>query len=345
MALRLKILNLLVVCVVVIAGCTEPRETTVVGATTGGALGAGLGAIIGSTSGNAGAGLAIGATAGAATGAALGNVFQAQEEALRSQDEAIERQEQLIASQRKELDELRRLGQDSVSFSSRKVGNVGAKPYASRPTAERQLASNEDRLAASSMSRPAKTEYRSVGNTRETRIVERDVAVEARPPLDEKSWGLNGSRAGELQGQNLSATGTINRGDSDNGALNSRTALNNETGSLPQGAIENGIDSQRGSFGSAPTIRQVPLTAECRQASDEVAKADSAAQVSDRLFHMRRALRLCPDNSDYHAKLGSIYVALGRKIDAEFELEQALSINSNNLMARQQLDDLRQVQR
>ena len=72
--------------------------------------------------------MVIGGLAGAATGAAIGNAIQAQEEANQTQDEAIERQQQLIRAQAAELEELRRLSQDSVSYrgSEDNVGGVGS---------------------------------------------------------------------------------------------------------------------------------------------------------------------------------------------------------------------------
>ena len=110
-----RLVSMVIFCVSLVA-CTEPGQMTGIGAATGGVVGAGLGAIVGNQTGNAGSGLAIGAVAGAGAGAAVGNVLEAQDQAIRQQDEAIERQEQVIRAQRGELDQLRRLSQDSVRF-------------------------------------------------------------------------------------------------------------------------------------------------------------------------------------------------------------------------------------
>jgi len=110
-------LIILAAAVFTLVSCsTDPGEKTTFGAAAGGALGAGLGAVVGNQTGNAGSGMVIGAAAGAGTGAVVGNVFDAQDEAIRTQDEAIERQDRMIANQGSEIEELRRLSQDQVSF-------------------------------------------------------------------------------------------------------------------------------------------------------------------------------------------------------------------------------------
>ncbi|NMC62480.1 MAG: tetratricopeptide repeat protein, partial [SAR324 cluster bacterium] len=62
---------------------------------------------------------------------------------------------------------------------------------------------------------------------------------------------------------------------------------------------------------------------ECGEAQDEVNKANEAIDSADKLFHLRRALRLCPNNSSYHTMLGDLYLKLGRKEDADFEFGEA----------------------
>jgi len=124
-----------------LAACTEPGQTTAVGAATGGVLGAGLGAIVGNQVGDAGTGLAVGALAGAGSGAAIGNALEAQQQAIRTQDEAIERQDKMIKAQNAELEELRRSARDGSHYQ----GPVALKPSASvkglsrRPLTERDL--------------------------------------------------------------------------------------------------------------------------------------------------------------------------------------------------------------
>lgn len=119
---------LLIALAVTLSGCTQPGQTTAVGAAAGGVVGAGLGAIVGAQTGSTGAGIAIGAAAGAASGAMVGNALEAQERANRTQDEAIERQEQLIAARGRELDEYRRAS-DSGAGSRGAAGSAALMGY------------------------------------------------------------------------------------------------------------------------------------------------------------------------------------------------------------------------
>lgn len=91
----------------------ENADTTTIAAATGGAIGAGLGAIIGSQSGDAGTGLLIGAAAGSGTGALVGNMFQQQEEQLKSQGEMIARNDRRLAAREREVDMLRDVQHDT----------------------------------------------------------------------------------------------------------------------------------------------------------------------------------------------------------------------------------------
>jgi Flp pilus assembly protein TadD len=82
-------------------------------------------------------------------------------------------------------------------------------------------------------------------------------------------------------------------------------------------------------------------TPECRDAAAEINSANMASELADKLFHYRRALRLCPTNSQFHAGLANVYLALDRRDDARFELEEALRLNPTNAEAKAQLDKLK----
>ncbi len=60
--------------------------------------------------------------------------------------------------------------------------------------------------------------------------------------------------------------------------------------------------------------------------------------LADKLFHFRRALRLCPDSADYHNGLGEVYLVLNRKNDAEFEFKEALRLNPSLYIAKKNLN-------
>jgi tetratricopeptide (TPR) repeat protein len=92
---------------------------------------------------------------------------------------------------------------------------------------------------------------------------------------------------------------------------------------------------ERGRFGAgvplqehAPIFRdRGPLSKECARAQNEVRAAFAAREVADKLFHYRRALRLCPDDPIYHNGLGEVYRSLARWEDAEFEFREALRLD------------------
>jgi len=79
---------------------------------------------------------------------------------------------------------------------------------------------------------------------------------------------------------------------------------------------------------------------ECLQAETEVSSAAGSVENADKLFHLRRALRLCPTNANYHNNLGEVYGAMNRKADAEFEYKEALRLNPQLEAASRNLADL-----
>ena len=266
-------LALLLLVLLLGSACTDPGQTTAIGAATGGAVGAGLGAIIGNQSGDAGAGLAIGALSGAGIGGAIGNALEAQENTIRSQDEAIERQERMISSQRAEIDELKRAGQDSISF---KPGQDLSRDV-----------------------RPSSETYAAAARSREP--VSPSLAVN--PPV----------AAGPLR-QEPSARGAYRWEEASKAAA---------------------ADTRDNSQASAP----VPTdSGDCAQAEEEMLSGDRASNSADKLFHYRRALRLCPGKAAFHNSLGETYLKMQRKEDAEFEFREALRVDPRFSAAQQNLN-------
>lgn len=68
---------------------------------------------------------------------------------------------------------------------------------------------------------------------------------------------------------------------------------------------------------------------QCGTADQEYRKGQSATESADRLFHIRRAIRLCPSSPKYHNELGKLYQSMKRSKDAEYEFRQALNIDPN----------------
>jgi hypothetical protein len=76
----------------------------------------------------------------------------------------------------------------------------------------------------------------------------------------------------------------------------------------------------------------------CGEAEKDRTAAQNAVDSSDKLFHLRRALRLCPNNARMHHELGKVYVSMDRKNDAEHEFKQALGLDPSYAPAKQSLD-------
>jgi Flp pilus assembly protein TadD len=87
---------------------------------------------------------------------------------------------------------------------------------------------------------------------------------------------------------------------------------------------------------AAPVVQ----TSECKEALAERDLALEAPENSDKLFHLRRALRLCPNNAALHHELGKVYGAMERREDAESEFKQALSIDPSLSAAKNELSNL-----
>lgn len=84
-----------------------------------------------------------------------------------------------------------------------------------------------------------------------------------------------------------------------------------------------------------------PKSQECESAEVEAGKSGAATEVPDKLFHLRRALRLCPSNPQYHVSLGKVYLAAGRKEDAVYEFKEALKVDPSFAQATAELQSVR----
>ena len=300
------------------SACTEPGETTAIGAATGGVMGAGLGAIIGSQTGSAGGGLAIGAAAGAATGAAVGNALEAQQQAVRTQDEALERQEKMIAAQKAEIDELRVLNQDGSSVRNGSVN--GTQASGSRVAADTRAALRREPYQSNSRSAYGKSGRESFTSPRSGSSI--PLASGAKTKT-QTSGAVGASGGSSIKSRTLveeSTTGAIVEDISDSaGVIEQDPSAKNAHGSINPAFLDSD---------------------ECQKASDEARAGDAAGEASEQLFHYRRALRMCPNNPDFHNRLGEVYVRLNRPADARFEFEEALKHDSTHSAARANLKGL-----
>lgn len=299
-----------------LSACTEPGETTYISSATGGVLGAGLGAIVGNQTGSPGEGLVIGSVAGAGAGAAIGNALEAQQKSIRTQDEAIERQQKMLAAQNAEMRELRNMPRDTDSVVK------GA--FASE--ARGSLSYNRD-IGAGSMNSESLTDQLNRGadikNSRpqsftspESQIVTRKEFIHPQPVrLQEpqnKRLESPALKEKSLETQAKSVDDTESVLEETNPETTTVTARVKETSS--------GIKST-----------------ECGNADSEAAKAESSKEPADKLFYLRRAIRLCPSNAGFHKRLADEYVELGRNEDAKASYQDALKLDPSSSEAKKSM--------
>lgn len=312
---------------VAVQGCTKPKQTTAIGSGVGGAVGAGLGAIVGNQTGSAGAGVAIGAVAGAATGALIGNALQAQQETTRAQDEAIKRQERQLQAQRNELAELRSLKSDanyaatattpryryrqmSVDVNSPEVAKRRAELQRRGPQprgASRTLHPSSDFAAPSSRSTIARFNVRA-DNLEHYELAALPKSVPQKVAPEAKK---------------------------NNNVVPKKVELTRETieaAPIAQPIVEPAL--------VAKAVDQPADSRKCKEAMSERELAMQAPENSDKLFHLRRALRLCPSSAPLHFELGKIYASMERTSNAEEEFKQALSLDPTMSAATTSLAEL-----
>ena len=303
------------VATLAMAGCTKPKQTTAIGSVAGGAIGAGLGAIVGNQTGNAGSGVAIGAVAGAATGALIGNALQAQQEKVDSQRETVQRQDQAIRAQRSEIEELRRM-QSDTGYSSGRSQNISAYlveqkrlQLQKRGPAPRGQSNTSDYtpppLAMKSSEPLARYESKTPPLSAEPKKVKASTPVGKW--IEEKDLASKASTAAEEVKTEVNAEAV---------------AVKEET--------------------TAKVAEAAPAKSGCEEGKEARDAAANASDDSDKLFHLRKALRLCPNSAETHYDLGKAYLRMDRAADANYEFKQALSIDPAFKAAQDSLKELDQ---
>ena len=76
----------------------------------------------------------------------------------------------------------------------------------------------------------------------------------------------------------------------------------------------------------------------CKEGDQEYALAKTKTESAEKLYHLRRALRVCPEQAVYHNAIGEIYLELQRIDDARFEFNEALRINPDFAEAKNNLN-------
>lgn len=322
------------------SGCTRPRQTTAVGSGIGGALGAGLGAIVGNQTGNAGSGLAIGAAAGAATGAIIGNALQAQDEKTTAQNETLKRQEKQLQAQRNEIAELRSMNSDSGYAATPRYRYRQPSIDSSSPEVERQMARLQQR--GPNPRNPGVAAYRESTYKPTTVTTPTKKENQSLARYDVRSQ-MQAEKSVEKPKTQPAATTTDTEPKTVAAVQLSKERLPDPEPETKQATEKEVIPETSPESDTESTGKKVvPATnsAECKEALNEKELALASAENSDKLFHLRRALRLCPTNAAFHYELGNTYAAMERTSNAEEEYKQALSIDPSMAAAKNALADL-----
>lgn len=123
------------------------------------------------------------------------------------------------------------------------------------------------------------------------------------------------------------------------GAALEETIVATSLGALAPNGAESAVrEAERASLS---VVQQGGNSEECVRAEGEASRAAQARESADKLFHYRRALRLCPSNPSFHSGLGDVYLSLGRRADAEFEYREALRLSPDDQVVRDKLAALR----
>lgn len=320
------------IAIAAVSGCTQPKQTTAIGSATGGAIGAGLGAIVGNQTGSTGGGLAIGAVAGAATGALIGNALQAQQESTRAQDEALERQDRVIRAQRQEIQELRTINSDTpaVSTSRSSLGSP-SRSQALSPEASRKLAQLERRGPNPNGAPPhAALAYSPPPLHQNAEPLARyDVAAASRPikKAERRATAPIAPEKPKAEAVEPAVVGAA--------VVESEVIEKTSSGAT---IVESDIAVEEVVAEPARLAGQEnPQSSSCAEAAGEEQSAQAASENSQKLYHLRRALRLCPSSARFHTELGRVYLAMDRKSDAQFEFNEALKSDSKNQAAQEGL--------
>ena len=350
--------------------CTRPQKPTAVGSGVGGTVGAGLGAIIGSQSGNAGGGLVVGALAGAATGALVGNALQAQDERNRAQDETIKRQEQMLVAQRNEIAALRDVRSDlpfDRETSYQKNSMEQASPFANVPRYRYKSTSVDatspaverarnklrqrgpsPRSSIGEMYQPIRQKTARKSTVAPRRTTKTTASVKA-PTRSRRSIARFDVRT-EL---NKAPTKTTS-GISKTSHVKKSMPKKKSTAVLPSVAVKANTLKTKSTTNANNTLQEKDLvidapkrinapqasSSECRAALKERDKANTAQANSDKLYHLRRALRLCPNSAPLHYALGSVYAKMDRRADAESEYKEALHVDPSFSLAQKALGEI-----
>jgi len=100
--------------------------------------------------------------------------------------------------------------------------------------------------------------------------------------------------------------------------------------SLPDKRGANRVDQLPAKSDLTTDMTSLASSQECPEGAKELVKAQQAKELSTRLFHTRRAARLCETFVPAKLALAQMYLELNRVDDASFEVENILKLDPNN---------------
>ncbi len=294
------------------------------GAAAGAVVGGGLGAVIGSQSGSTAGGLALGTIAGAGVGAMIGHRFQEKDDVIDTQAETIQQQQRQLQLHQNEVDQLRRSTQDQVSFT----GN----PPASNLVIEKDLKE----------SFPQSTNHLASSKIAESNFERAPVALESAPievptamPVEE----IEQIQEVKVIEPIISETAII---ESEPVVVAKVDVAPVPQQELPKVQAIQEMDTRAAyNWNQETTTASAPsVTPECQEAKKEISSAGQAEITAEKLYHFRRAQRLCPEDLTVHTGLGKVYLELDRKDEARHELQEALKRDPENQEAKDLMNKL-----
>ena len=357
--IKIILLTLLVGC----ATIKDPdNKNALIGGSAGAVVGGGLGAVVGTSVGSPSGGIATGMIVGTAAGTLIGHSID-EDGKMDRNDSEIKTRERIIGNQKADIETVRndRFRDGSQRDSGYVRAGISTNSRESFSSGEVRMASANDIANAKKMvNKPSvihRKEIETVNITQSTRIVSSNAA-----PVEEvgtKSESSYKSKEGTLYQKDLSVKAD-NQYVEDTSVMHSETVHNevakksvdNGFGAskLPSAKIEKQaaiikkeepvekvklekevIQTKEVVETKTDTVKQevakvasdTSSNDDCSSAQSEIEKAKARTDSADKLFHVRRAIRLCPNKSDYRIQLSEIYKSLGRVEDADFERKEA----------------------
>ncbi|MCS6961845.1 MAG: tetratricopeptide repeat protein [Deltaproteobacteria bacterium] len=327
----------------------QSKSDTTKGAIVGGTVGSVVGTALGSQVGNPVEGFAIGAAAGAGVGAMIGSAIEKEKET--AERKIMEKQIASLETTRMDYltsDELpdysRYSMREKVAPSDRFYSRLRGVSQTTSPSMK-----GADHRNSSSLEPKTSPETESVGiqsskgrditnlnQNLKSSYRDKDVPTEPRSSVSllEHNPHLKHERETPSKKDGL--------GQSDpNSAINPSKEVTHQTQESRLENIEKMETSVKDQSAATEKSLWVENSHQCPEGVEELKKAEQSNELSTKLFHTRRAVRVCDGFVPARLALAKLYLDLKRNEDAQFELENILSLDPSNKEAKNLLEKLK----